>query len=74
MTLNGLFCVDVPLRTYSLSLSLSLSLSVIPDISTNTGKKSLTQGNKHYYKSMQTFITKQASDMLLISFYKCLTE
>jgi len=27
MALNGLFCADVPLRTYSLSLSLSLSLS-----------------------------------------------
>jgi len=47
---------------------------VTPDISTNTGKKSLTQGNKHYYKSMQTFITKQASDMLLTSFYECFAE
>jgi len=28
LTLNGLFCADVPLRTYCLSLSLSLSLNL----------------------------------------------
>jgi len=65
MALNGLFFADVPLRFYSLSFS----LSVTAVISTNTGKNSLTQGNKHYYKSMQTFISNQASDMLLTSFY-----